>query len=634
MTAKTSGLRTQAASHLPTSTVLSATLVLLLALLTMSATARDAFPSVAATSAQSASSPFAALSSGQDDFLPVDQAYQLDILFSDNGASALFQIAPEYYLYRDKLALYRVDGGNKTALPLKLEKGEVIWDDYFEKETEVYRWQLEIPLELAGDGIARVQVHYQGCADAGLCYPPQTRDFELDPAAKTAAPVDGNPSAGSGGTPATLNTVAASDSSAPLNTGSVTSSLMLAMALAFGGGLLLNLMPCVFPVLSIKALAITHAGDRQHLHGWAYTTGVVGTFVVIAAVMLALRTAGEAVGWGFQLQSPVVVAALVYLFFAMGLSLSGVTEFGGRLMGLGTQSTQNNGLGGSFSTGALATVVASPCTAPMMGSALGFAVTQSAPVALAVFAALGAGMAAPFLLLTYIPALARRLPRPGPWMETLKQLLAFPMYLTAVWLLWVLGRQTGSDGVALVLAGAVAIAFALWLWPSATDSRKRWLRGGFAAAAVAGAIWILPNLNTTAGAETQTGKSDYWQPYSPEALESARADGRPVLINMTAAWCITCLANEKVVLSSDVITAAVGDLGFTALKGDWTNQDPQITELLARYGRSSVPLYLLYPAGSGEPLILPQILTRDSLLIAMRDAAGAEAIADSDTRAP
>jgi len=624
MTAKTSGLRTKATSHLSAGALLSATL-LLLALITAPATARDGF-----SAAQSATSPFAALSSGQDDFLPVDQAYQLDVLFSDNGASALFQIAPEYYLYRDKLALYRVDDDTRTPLPLKLEKGEVIWDDYFEKETEVYRWQLEVPLELADTGKTRIQVHYQGCADAGLCYPPQVRQFELNPAAKTAAPVDGNPPAGGNGTPATAGSTPFTGVSETSSSG----SLLLAMVLAFGGGLLLNLMPCVFPVLSIKALAITHAGDRQHLHGWAYTAGVVGTFVLIAAVMLTLRTAGEAVGWGFQLQSPVVVAALAYLFFAMGLSLSGVTEFGGRLMGLGAQSAQNSGLGGSFSTGALATVVASPCTAPMMGSALGFAVTQPAPVALAVFAALGAGMAAPFLLLTYIPALARRLPRPGPWMETLKQLLAFPMYLTAVWLLWVLGRQTGSDGVALVLAGAVALAFALWLWPAASDSNKRWLRGGFAAAAVAGAIWVLPNLSTSSAPLTQTGNSDYWQPYSPKALETARSEGRPVLINMTAAWCITCLANEKVVLSSDSIKAAVGDLGFTALKGDWTNQDPQITELLARYGRSSVPLYLLFPAGGGEPQILPQILTREGLLTAMRGAAGMEAIADSDATAP
>ncbi|MBB5212950.1 protein-disulfide reductase DsbD family protein [Microbulbifer hydrolyticus] len=624
MTAKISGLRTTEASHLFAGAALAAFLLLCLTLLTAPASARDGF------SATQSSSPFGALSAGQDDFLPVDQAYQLDFLFTDSSASALFQIAPEYYLYRDKLALYLVEGETKTALPLNLVKGEVIWDDYFEKETEVYRWQLEVPVDLATEGKSRIQVRYQGCADAGLCYPPQVRDFELDPATKTAAPVDSNPAAGATGTPAP-----SSVASVP-SPGNPAGGLLLAMALAFGGGVLLNLMPCVFPVLSIKALAITHAGDRQHLHGWAYTAGVVGTFVLIAAAMLALRTAGEAVGWGFQLQSPVVVAVLVYLFFAMGLSLSGVTEFGGRLMGLGAHSTQNSGLGGSFSTGALATVVASPCTAPMMGSALGFAVTQPAPVALAVFAALGAGMAAPFLLLTYVPALARRLPRPGPWMETLKQLLAFPMYLTAVWLLWVLGRQTGSDGVALVLAGAVAIAFALWLWPGATASggKRKWMRNAFAVAAVAGAAWVIPNLESAGSPVTQAGKSGYWQPYSPEALASARDEGRPVLINMTAAWCITCLANEKVVLSSDAITAAVGDLGITALKGDWTNQDPQITELLARYGRSSVPLYLLFPAGGGEPQILPQILTRDSLLIAMRSAAGQEAIVDSATDIP
>ncbi|WP_231759315.1 protein-disulfide reductase DsbD family protein [Microbulbifer elongatus] len=571
-----------------------------------------------------ADNPFAALSSGQDEFLPVDQAYQLDFLLSDDSATALFQIAPEYYLYKDKLAVYLVNGDTRSALPLNLVAGEVIWDDYFEKETEVYRWQLEVPLALAaGTRSAQIQVHYQGCADAGLCYPPQTRDFALDLTRKTATAIEGGGGSGSGGSAATAAT------STPLlqSGGAGSGSLLLAIALAFGGGLLLNLMPCVFPVLSIKALAITHNGERQHLHGWSYTAGVVATFLLIAALMLALRTAGEAVGWGFQLQSPVVVAVLVYLFFAMGLSLSGLTEFGGRLMGLGAGS-EHKGLSGSFTTGALATVVASPCTAPLMGSALGFAVTQPAPIALAVFAALGFGMAAPFLLLTYLPALARRLPRPGPWMDTLKQLLAFPMYLTAVWLLWVLGRQTGSDGVALVLAGAVAIAFALWLWPAASDDRKRWLRSGVAAAAIAGAAWVLPNLVTATGQVTQS-KSDYWQTYTPEALQEARNAGRPVLINMTAAWCITCLANEKVVLSSDAIKAAIGDMGITALKGDWTNQDPQITELLARYGRSSVPLYLLFPAGGGEPQILPQILTRDGLLTAMRSAISNEAVAEN-----
>lgn len=549
------------------------------------------------------------LGAAQDEFLPVDQAYQQDFLFDANGITALFQIAPEYYLYRDKLALYRIDGAEKTELPLNLPKGEVIWDDYFEKETEVYRLQLEIPVAVDADGPLQLEIHYQGCADAGLCYPPQVRQFKLDPSdgsitpLGTSAPAPTNPPSAAGG-----NT-----------SGGVDMALPLAMLLAFAGGLLLNLMPCVFPVLSIKVLAISqgaqHAGQR-HAHGWAYGAGVVLSFVLIAALMLALRAGGQAVGWGFQLQSPVLVAALVYLFFAMGLSLSGVTELGGSLMGVGGGLGTQQGLRGSFATGVLATVVASPCTAPLMGSALGYAVTQPAASALMVFAALGAGMAAPFLLLTYIPALAERLPRPGPWMDKLKQLLAFPMYLTAVWLLWVLGRQTGSDGVAMVLVGAVAIAFALWLWPRPD---WHWGRGGVALAALLLAALLLPRLAPLQqSAELADG---YWQPYSPERLDSSRREGRPILVNMTAAWCITCLANEKAVLSSDEIADAVDQLDIVALKGDWTNQDTEISKLLSRYGRTSVPLYLLYPAGGGEAQILPQVLTRDGLLQALRSAA-------------
>lgn len=552
-------------------------------------------------------SPFAGQSPGaaQDaEFLPVDEAYQQDFLFSEQGASAIFQIAPGYYLYRDKLALYRVDGAQKTPLPLTLPEGEVIWDDYFEKETEVYRVQLEVPLAtLPADGPVQLEVHYQGCADAGLCYPPQVRHFSLDPAAASATPT--TPSGPGASPPA----VGGSGGASPL-------ALPVALLLAFAGGLLLNLMPCVFPVLSIKLLAIAQVPGGRQRHGWAYSAGVVLSFVLIAAMMLALRAGGQAVGWGFQLQSPVLIAALAYLFFAMGLGLSGVAEFGGRLMGLGSGLGTAKGLGGSFASGVLATVVASPCTAPLMGSALGFAVTQPAAVALSVFAALGAGMAAPFLLLTYLPALAERLPRPGPWMDKLKQLLAFPMYLTAVWLLWVLGRQTGSDGVALVLAGGVGIAFALWLWPRPD---WHWGKGSVAIAVLAAAALLLPRLPPSGDVAETAG---YWRAYSPERLESARAEGRPVLANMTAAWCITCLANDKMVLASDTISGAVRELGVVALKGDWTNQDPQISKLLARYGRTSVPLYLLFPAGGGEARILPQVLTREGLLAELRAAAG------------
>ncbi len=567
------------------------------------------------TFAQAGSNPFASSIGQQENtFLPVDEAYRQDLLLSGNQLSALFEIAPEYYLYRDKLALYRIENGQKTAIPLDLPSGEVIWDDYFEKETEVYRGQLEFPIPFTGTPQnLQLELHYQGCADAGLCYPPQVRHYRVNIASGSIQPIDDGfqgTASGSGGT----------SSSTPQSESGSAITLPLALLFAFAGGLLLNLMPCVFPVLSIKLLAVSQAAQndsQRHHHGWAYAAGVVLSFVAIAATMLALRAGGEAIGWGFQLQSPWLVAALAYLFFIMGLSLSGVTEIGSSLMGIGSNLSNSQGLRGSFTSGALASLVASPCTAPLMGSALGFAVTQSAAVALSVFAALGAGMAAPFLLLTYIPALVDKLPRPGPWMDRLKQLLAFPMYLTAVWLLWVLGRQAGGDGVTLVLSGAVAIAFALWLWPS---PQWHWLRGSVAVVALSFALILLPRLSTAPQAQQQT--SDYWQPYSAELLEAARKEGRPILTNMTAAWCITCLANEKVVLSSDAVSQAIEKLGVVALKGDWTNQDPRISELLAKYGRTSVPLYLLYPANGGEAKILPQILSREELLMELEAAAG------------
>ncbi|WNZ56844.1 protein-disulfide reductase DsbD [Microbulbifer sp. MKSA007] len=566
--------------------------------------------SIGAT-AQNSDNPFASLSSAQENtFLPVDEAYQQDLLFDANGLSALFQIAPEYYLYREKLALYRVDNGEKTPIPLNLPTGEVIWDDYFEKETEVYRGQLEFALEIPEtSGSTQLELHYQGCADAGLCYPPQTRYYSVDFASQDIEPQDSALITGAPTPPASAGGAA----------GNSNVTLSLALLLAFAGGLILNLMPCVFPVLSIKLLAVSQAAQnasQRHHHGWAYTLGVVLSFVAIAAVMLALRAGGEAVGWGFQLQSPWLVAALAYLFFIMGLSLSGMTELGSNLMGIGGNLNKRQGLSGSVASGALATLVASPCTAPLMGSALGFAVTQPALIALSVFAALGAGMAAPFLLLTYIPALAEKLPKPGPWMDRLKQLLAFPMYLTAVWLLWVLGRQAGGDGVALVLAGAVAIAFALWLWPR---PQWHWLRGSLALASLALAVFLLPQLKTINQSE-QLSSSDYWEPYSAERLETARSEGRAVLANMTAAWCITCLMNEKAVLSSTEVSDALERLNVVALKGDWTNQDPRISELLAKYGRTSVPLYLLYPADGGDAKILPQILSQDDLLQELENA--------------
>lgn len=386
--------------------------------------------------------------------------------------------------------------------------------------------------------------------------------------------------------------------------------LLLALALAFGGGVLLNLMPCVFPVLSLKAMGLAESGgDAAQLrgHGLAYLAGVLASFAALAGVLLGLRAAGEQLGWGFQLQVPWVVAALALLMLAMGLSLSGVFGIGGAWMGAGQSLATRPGARGSFFTGVLAVVVASPCTAPLMGPALGFAVTQDAATAIGVFLALGAGLALPIVLLSLLPGLARRLPRPGAWMDTFKQAMAFPMYATSVWLLWVLGRQAGVDALALVLLGAVSLAFGLWLLGRAGGGvRGLGIALGFAGALAS--VMALPRLAAPARAAA-VDAADAWEPWSPERLAALRDDGRPVLVNMTAAWCITCLANERVALSSADFRRALAERGITYLKGDWTNRDPRITDYLAAYGRNGVPIYVVYPAGGGEPEVLPQLLT-------------------------
>lgn len=391
------------------------------------------------------------------------------------------------------------------------------------------------------------------------------------------------------------------------------------------GGLILNLMPCVFPVLSLKVLSLANAhgaaAREQRLHGIAYTAGVMLSFLSLAAVLLTLQASGAAIGWGFQLQQPWIVALLVFVFFVMGLSMSGVVEFGTSLMGIGGDLQEREGLKGSFFTGVLASVVASPCTAPFMGAALGFAFTQSMPVALTVFLALGFGMALPFLALSFVPALGRFLPRPGAWMQTFRQVLAFPLYATAVWLLWVLGNQAGSNGMALVLAACVALAFACWAWQQRHHSRG-YLRHAktalvLLAVGLAGSVLFSPLLQSRAAVQTAEADANY-EPYSAARLAELRAQGKPVFVNMTAAWCITCLVNEKVALSADGVVAALADKGVTYLKGDWTNNDPAITEVLRQYETSGVPLYLMFPADAGKSAeVLPQILTESIVLDAL-----------------
>lgn len=427
--------------------------------------------------------------------------------------------------------------------------------------------------------------------------------------------------------------------------------LPLALLFALLGGLVLNLMPCVFPVLAIKALALAQQAQQRFaeraLHGLSYSAGVLAFFALVAMLLLSLRAGGAAVGWGFQLQSPTFVVLMAYLFLALGLSLAGAITLGASLMGIGAAGPSRGYLG-AFMTGALAALVAAPCTAPFMGAALGFALSQPWPAALAVVLTLGLGMALPFLVLALSPALARRLPRPGQWMEYLKQLLAFPMFATAAWLLWVLSVQTGPIGIGAGLTGLLLLALGLWLLEVSRTGRGRWQRAAQISAAVslAAALWLAmdlapgaPDASTEPGAQNgeaarrfggepkeQTGQGLARQgresgptsvPFSNERLAAAREAQRPVFVNMTAAWCITCLANERIALSRSAVVEAFAGRDLLYLKGDWTNRDARITDYLASFGRNGVPLYVYYPPGSA-PQVLPQVLTESLVLNALQ----------------
>ncbi len=397
-----------------------------------------------------------------------------------------------------------------------------------------------------------------------------------------------------------------------------------ALLLAFLGGVILNLMPCVFPILSLKVLGLTVSVHRaeERAHGIAYAAGVILCFTALGGVLLLLRAGGAAIGWGFQLQSPIVVASLAYLLLAMGLSLSGVADFGVGLGGIGSRFAGRAGLAGAFATGVLATIVATPCTAPFMGAALGFALIAPPPVALAVFVAVGFGLAAPVMLLTAVPGLARLLPRPGAWMGWFKQLLAFPLFGTVAWLLWVLIQEIGPGSAFLALLGLVAVGFAVWIYGRTQAAGTVGRRVGIALAA-AGIVLslvvassLVPLAAPPGGTITAAGGGLAYQKFSLARLARINAEHEPVFVNLTAAWCITCLVNERATLDSDAVRRAFAAHRVVALKGDWTRQDPDITAFLQKFGRSGVPLYLLYDK-TGTPTVLPQILTEATILAAV-----------------
>jgi thiol:disulfide interchange protein len=593
--------------------------------------------------------------------LPEEQAFGFDAIVVDgNTLLVRFTPAPGYYLYRDR-STFKLDADGIALGAPQWPKGASHRDEHF-GDVIVYFDPVEIPLPLrrtrADAQMVTLHTRFQGCQTDGICYPPMARSVRLtlprgevgktpvlDNTAATSAASDSNngaivtvavPDTGAtdGVAPAaTVESTAATDTPAivtpaapDLRVFGMKTNLFLAFVAALLGGLILNLMPCVLPVLSIKVLGLIESNDtreRARAHALWYTAGVLVSFVALGAMVLALRNAGQALGWGFQMQRPGVVAVLGMIVFLFGLSLSGVWTLTGRWVGMGQTLASRSGASGDFFTGVLAVVVAAPCTAPMMFQALAWAFTASTASALLVFFGLGLGLAAPFLLIAYIPALARLLPKPGAWMNTFKQLLAFPLYFTAVWLVWVLAKQRGADAVALWAVSAVLLAFAAWAWTHAQLRSARWAR--FAAVvAMLVALWPvwsisqLPANTQRAAAQSSEALSI---PFSEQRLADLRASGRVVLVNMTADWCVSCKANEKAVFGRDGFRDALRAANAVYMVGDWTDVDPAITAYLQRYKAVGVPLYVVYPRGGGEGTVLPTLLTPQTMRDALEQAA-------------
>lgn len=396
-------------------------------------------------------------------------------------------------------------------------------------------------------------------------------------------------------------------------------SVVTALIFAFLGGILLNLMPCVFPVLGIKVMGfVEHAhGDARamRLQGVAFAFGAVLSFLALAGIMLALRAGGAQLGWGFQLQSPLVVTILAGLFFLLALNLSGVFEWGLFAQTLTANLSARGRYADAFLSGVLATVVATPCTAPFMGAAVGFTLTQSAALALGVFGTLGAGMALPVLLLALFPALLRRLPRPGAWMETFKQVLAFPLYATVAWLAWVLGAQAGNDAILALLAGLVLIAMGAWMYGRWHHSPSLWRPAVAILFAIAGlAVAWPPAPPGSDSAKAAQARELPWQEWSPEKVAELTAQGKSVFVDFTAAWCVTCQVNKRVALHNQDVIREFAARGVVPLRADWTRQDPRITAALAELGRNAIPVYALYTPGAAQPHLLPEVLTPSLVL--------------------
>ncbi|UYB51943.1 protein-disulfide reductase DsbD [Xanthomonas sp. AM6] len=572
--------------------------------------------------------------------LPSDQAFGFEAIVGDGNTLLLrFTPAPGYYLYRDRTAL-ALEGaaGIRTGLP-QWPQGRSHKDEHF-GNVVVYFDQAEVTVPLqrqrADAAEATLVATFQGCQTDGICYPPMTRRVKLSLPRGKVSPADqaevapllvtplnsSQADANADEAPVTAADAAATPDASVHNAARSTApeaepqNLLWMLLLALCGGLVLNLLPCVLPILSLKVLGVAQSGEsrsRARSHALWYTLGVLVSFAVVGGIAVAARLL-----WGFQLQRPGFVAVLVYLMFVVGLSLSGVFTLSANLGGLGQSLSSRSGPVGDFFTGVLACVVSSACIGPFMGPALGYALTAPPAMAMLVFLTLGLGLALPFLLIGFVPSLARRLPKPGAWMETLKQVLAFPMYLTAIWLLWVLGKQRGVDAVALLLVGATLLALGLWWF-----ERARW-RGhklGMRLASVLLLLALAPAWGVTRLPPPGATVERNTVAYSPEMLDRLRTDNRVVFVNMTADWCVTCKANERNVFSGDAFRDTLKRVDAVYMKGDWTNEDQRISAFLAEHKAVGVPLYVVYGPGA-PPTVLPPVLSQavveDALLRAAR----------------
>lgn len=409
--------------------------------------------------------------------------------------------------------------------------------------------------------------------------------------------------------------------------------MLTAIAAAFLGGIILNLMPCVFPVISLKALSLIRHHDKPaqaRAEGLAFLFGVVVTMLVLAGVLLLARSGGAAVGWGFQLQSPLVIALLILVMLASALNLFGLYEIGLSVQKVGGVGGGRGGLTGSALTGALAIIVATPCSAPFMASAVGYALTQPPLISLIIFVSLAVGFAAPFTLISFFPVLARVLPAPGAWMVTLKHGLAFPMLGAVAWLIWVLERQGGSMALAAILACCILLSFAAWLYGMAQKrrmlGRRHW---ALHLATLVFALLVVPpliNLKATAGgpdaAEASTAAAAV--AWSPQNVDAIKGQGKPIFVDFTASWCITCQVNERTSLSTQAVKAAMARTNTIYMIADSTKYNPDVEQALSDFGRGGLPLYVVYPADGGKPVVLPQVLTPGIVISALDHASEPE----------